>query len=199
MSKIVCSVCGSSDVQAKVWVRLNENCETTTDFIDEMIREPADCWCCNCEENQKLIIANEEENQDKNNIKNDEPDTLASILDNSVKCEEFAEIVLEEIHSDEEQLHHIGSNIISAYQNGDCDELLIAICGWSMDSLLKKYQKSQRKIFTCPACQEEALRYAMIDVDGTNLEEGYYCQECGERFLGIDNEEVKQANQENNE
>lgn len=60
MSKIVCSVCGSSDVQAKVWVRLNENCETTTDFIDEMIREPADCWCCNCEENQKLIITDDD-------------------------------------------------------------------------------------------------------------------------------------------
>ena len=115
MSKIVCSVCGSSDVQAKVWVRLNENCETTTDFIDEMIREPADCWCCNCEENQKLIIVNEEENEPSQN--------------------------------------HI-----------------------------------------CPACQEGALRYAMIDVDGTNLEEGYYCQECGEKFLGLNNEEVKQSN-----
>ena len=40
MSKIVCSVCGSDDVQAKVWVKLNENYETTTEFIDEMIREP---------------------------------------------------------------------------------------------------------------------------------------------------------------
>lgn len=65
MSKIVCSVCGSSDVQAKVWVKLNENCETTTEFLDEMIREPADCWCCNCEENQKLIITDDNTPENK--------------------------------------------------------------------------------------------------------------------------------------
>lgn len=73
-------------------------------------------------------------------------DTLESILCDSDRCEEFAEVVLEEIRSDEEQLHHIGSNVIKAYQNGDCDELLIAICGWSMDSLLKKCQKHRQNI-----------------------------------------------------
>lgn len=131
--------------------------------------------------------------------KSEMPDTMESILCDSDRCEGFAEMILEEIRSDEEQLHHIGSNIIKAYQNDDCDELLIAICGWSMDSLLKKYQNSQTKFRTCPACKEESLRYAMIDVDGTNLEEGYCCQECDEEFLGIDNEEVKQANKEDNE
>ena len=60
MTKVVCSVCGSDDVQAKVWVKPNENCETTTDFLDEMIREPADCWCCQCEENQRLTIVDDE-------------------------------------------------------------------------------------------------------------------------------------------
>lgn len=131
--------------------------------------------------------------------KSEMADMLESILCDSDQCEKFAEVVLEEIRSDEEQLHHIGSNIIKAYQNGDCDGLLIAICGWSMDSLLKKCQKTQTKYRTCPACQEKALRYAMIDVEGTNLEEGYCCQECGEEFLGIENEEVKQANKEYDE
>lgn len=65
MTKIVCSVCGSDDVQAQVWVKLNENCETTTDFLDEMIQEPAYCWCCQCEENQKLIIVDDEQTDDE--------------------------------------------------------------------------------------------------------------------------------------
>lgn len=59
MSKIVCSVCGSDDVQAKVWTKPNENFEKTCDFIDELIAEPADCYCCNCGENQKLVIVDE--------------------------------------------------------------------------------------------------------------------------------------------
>lgn len=306
MSKIVCSVCGSDDVQAKVWVKLNENYETTTEFIDEMIREPAECWCCNCEENQKLIIIEKEKIQPNNTSKNninmfidektqntihatldksvshgtmlyqelipafidvirdtpeyvqvmnqlpayaqedktsewwesenamwlftelfealeqyapegytfgthtgdgsdygywkvdsseDNNDTLESILEDTDKCERFAEIALEEIRNDEEQLRHIGSNIIKAYQNGDCDAMLIALCGWSMDSLLSKFNENKSdKPKICPECQEEALKYAMIDVDGTNLEEGYSCGECGECFIGLDNKQVADAN-----
>ena len=116
MTKIVCSVCGSEDVQAKVWTKPNENFERTCDFIDELIAEPADCWCCNCEENQKLIIVEE--------VNNEPPP----------------------------------------------------------------------KHYTCPACQEESLKYAMIDVDGTNLEEGFSCGECGECFIGLDNQAVIEHN-----
>ena len=160
-----------------------------------MIRAPADCWCCNCEENQKLIVAGDgDDNQNIDTTENEEPNALDSILEDSDKCEGFAETVLDEIRSDEEQLRHIGSNIIKAYQRDDCDKLLIAICGWSMDSLLEKYQKSESEFRICPACQGERLSYAMIDIDGANLEGGYFCRECGEEFLGIDNEEVKQAN-----
>lgn len=118
MTKIVCSVCGSEDVQAKVWTKPNENFDRTCDFIDELIAEPADCWCCHCEENQKLVIIEE------------------------------------------------GNNEPSPKQ------------------------------YTCPACQEEALKYAMIDTDGTNLEEGYACSECGECFIGLDNQEVIEQNPE---
>lgn len=60
MTKVVCSVCGSDDVQAKVWTKPNENFERTCDFINELISEPADCWCCNCEENQQLKIVEDE-------------------------------------------------------------------------------------------------------------------------------------------
>lgn len=118
MIKVVCSVCGSEDVQAKVWTKPNENFERTCDFIDELIAEPADCWCCQCEENQKLTIINKDEGE------------------------------------------------------------------------------PEKKLYICPECQEEALRYAMIDLDGTNLEEGYSCGECVANFIGLDNQEVTILNPE---
>lgn len=55
---------------------------------------------------------------------------------------------------------------------------------------------NNHKYHTCPACQEEALRYAILDLDGTNLEEGYSCEECGECFIGLDNQEVVEHNPE---
>lgn len=48
---------------------------------------------------------------------------------------------------------------------------------------------------TCPQCFHEALKYAMIDLDGTNLEEGYSCADCGAEFIGIDNEQVLEINE----
>ena len=33
------------------------------------------------------------------------------------------------------------------------------------------------RLLKCPEC-EGAMHIAMIDVDGTNLEEGYECEEC---------------------
>lgn len=51
---------------------------------------------------------------------------------------------------------------------------------------------------TCPQCFQEALKYAMIDLDGTNLEEGYSCADCGAEFIGIDNERVVEINEDIN-
>lgn len=52
----------------------------------------------------------------------------------------------------------------------------------------------RKRILYCPYCLEEALKYAMIDIDGTNIEEGYSCEECGAEFIGIENEEVIRVN-----
>lgn len=111
------------------------------------------------------------------------------ILQSTDKCESFAEVILKEIRSDEEQPHHIGANIIKAYSNGNCDALLIALCGWSMDGLLEKY-KNNHKYYICPACQNESLKYTMIELDDINIEEGYSCSECEAEYLGLHNEDV---------
>ena len=56
----------------------------------------------------------------------------------------------------------------------------------------------ERKYYTCPVCEEQKLRYAVIDIDGTNLEEGYCCESCGETFIGLDNTEIVELNPEIN-
>lgn len=43
----------------------------------------------------------------------------------------------------------------------------------------------RKRILYCPYCLEEALKYAMIDIDGTNIEEGYSCEECGAYEVGF--------------
>ncbi|MFR9543620.1 MAG: hypothetical protein SNH27_16425 [Rikenellaceae bacterium] len=58
---------------------------------------------------------------------------------------------------------------------------------------------SERKYYICPECEEQELRYAIIDLDGTNLEEGYCCQECGAEFIGLGNDSVYEANPDMNE
>ena len=40
--------------------------------------------------------------------------------------------------------------------------------------------------YTCPECGFE-LRVAMLDMDGTNLEEGYTCTNCDFECLEIEN------------
>ncbi len=58
---------------------------------------------------------------------------------------------------------------------------------------------SETKYYTCPECEEQKLRYAIIDLDGTNLEEGYCCEGCGETFIGLDHYEVVEVNPNINE
>lgn len=47
-----CSVCGSTDVEFKVWIKANGGKESDTNGIDR-----DEQWCCNCEEHNKLEYA----------------------------------------------------------------------------------------------------------------------------------------------
>lgn len=51
--------------------------------------------------------------------------------------------------------------------------------------------KNIKRMYTRPECNEERLKYAIIDIDGTKLEEGYSCGNCGADFIGLDNEHRK--------
>ena len=49
--------------------------------------------------------------------------------------------------------------------------------------------------YICPNCDERYLRYAVIDLDGTNLDEGYFCENCSETYIGLGNHEVLEVNE----
>lgn len=83
---------------------------------------------------------------------------------------------------------HEGEGCCLCLHNDSAEEDRQAINNW----LSANVETIKSK--TCPECQEEALRYAVIDVDGTNLEEGYSCRECGANFIGLDNHEVTELN-----
>jgi len=54
-NKYVCAECGSSDVEARVWAKVNTG--EISGSID--VTDNEDCWCCICEEHNELIPEDE--------------------------------------------------------------------------------------------------------------------------------------------
>lgn len=50
----------------------------------------------------------------------------------------FAETIKQEIASDEDTYESIGYNLLKALLTDDADDILVALCGWYVDTLLTK-------------------------------------------------------------
>ena len=61
---------------------------------------------------------------------------LRAVLEDEEKTAAFTEKILETIDTDDESYEDIGNSVIHALLNNDADGLLIALCGWSAESLL---------------------------------------------------------------
>lgn len=61
---------------------------------------------------------------------------LRAVLEDEEKTAAFAQKILETIDMDDESYEDIGNSVIHALLNNDADGLLIALCGWSVESLL---------------------------------------------------------------
>ncbi len=66
---------------------------------------------------------------------------FGKILESDELREAFIETVNEEISSDDDSYDHKASYLIKAYRADDCDGMLMALCGWSMKTLLEKTQQ----------------------------------------------------------
>ena len=64
---------------------------------------------------------------------------IQTILDDDSLLEQFTELLIEEINNDDEAMDKKGRQLLSLCLNDEnADDFFIAICGWSVDSLLQK-------------------------------------------------------------
>ena len=64
---------------------------------------------------------------------------LQSILDCDEKAEQLTEEILGMIHSNDESLDDIGRSVVFAIINNDAEDLLLTLCGWSIDTIIESF------------------------------------------------------------
>ena len=70
-------------------------------------------------------------------------DKIQDVLNNSNLLEQFGEILINEINNDDESYEKVARQLLTlCLNNNNADDFFIAICGWSVDSLLDKTTKS---------------------------------------------------------
>ncbi len=67
---------------------------------------------------------------------------IQTVLESDDLLERFVEVLIDEINNDDEALYKKGREILNfCLSNDQADDFFIAICGWSVDSLLKRVCK----------------------------------------------------------
>lgn len=70
-------------------------------------------------------------------------DKIQAFLNNSNLLEQLGEILINEINNDDESYEKVARLLLTlCLNNKNADDFFIAICGWSVDSLLDKTTKS---------------------------------------------------------
>lgn len=65
--------------------------------------------------------------------------TIKEIMESESQLERFMEVLLDEINNDDEAYHKKGRQLLDlCLKDENADDFFIAICGWSVDSLLKE-------------------------------------------------------------
>ncbi len=64
---------------------------------------------------------------------------IQTVLDDDCLLEQFTELLIDEINNDDEAMDKKGRQLLNfCLSDENADDFFIAICGWSVDSLLKK-------------------------------------------------------------
>ncbi len=67
---------------------------------------------------------------------------ILTVLENEDLLERFVEVLIEEINNDDEVLYKKGRELLYFCLNDEnADDFFIAICGWSVDSILGRVLK----------------------------------------------------------
>lgn len=76
------------------------------------------------------------EGTEKEALAPEKREALLAVLQNPQKAEAFGRRITEQVETDDESPEKIGYYAAKAILDGSVDDLLIAICGWSVSSLL---------------------------------------------------------------
>ena len=76
------------------------------------------------------------EGTEKEDLAPEKREALLAVLQNPQKAEAFGRRITEQVETDDESPEKIGYYAAKAILDGSMDDLLIAICGWSVSSLL---------------------------------------------------------------
>ena len=64
---------------------------------------------------------------------------IQAVLDDDSLLEQFTELLIDEINNDDEAMDKKGRQLLRlCLSDENADDFFIAICGWSVDSLLNK-------------------------------------------------------------
>lgn len=67
---------------------------------------------------------------------------IQTVLESEDLLERFVEVLIDEINNDDEALYKKGRELLNiCLSNEQADDFFIAICGWSVDSLLNRICK----------------------------------------------------------
>lgn len=66
---------------------------------------------------------------------------IEKLINDSDFCEVLGDVIREEIAEDDVHSRHVGEYVLKSFFRNDANDMLIAICGWSMDTLIEMAQE----------------------------------------------------------
>lgn len=70
---------------------------------------------------------------------------LQGVVEDDALCECFAEVILEQIESDDLKLESKGRKIAAHLLANSAPDLLMDLCGWGVETLVEKAKKKMNK------------------------------------------------------
>ncbi len=101
-------------------------------------------------EEKKLQMQPEKPVKKNHLLTQDTVAALTAIINCPKKAERLGEIICTQVLTDDESPEKVGSYAAQAILNGSINDLLLAICGWTVAGLLEKMPQ-----IDCEACKAE--------------------------------------------
>lgn len=120
---------------------------STLTFIIKYIREIDSICLQKTEDNTKVSLYSIQMDEMKESLLCITPEKIIEeILSSDKNSKYFGAMIIDRIHSSEDSFIRISRQLLTAYRRKDCNEVILALSGWTMKSMLYKFKEVQ-KIF----------------------------------------------------